>query len=248
MVVCSHAWSQRRPTAYASDTAKSISILHVSYGAFFPGGDMAERFGWHSELGAGYWRKTKSNLIFAISGSVMIGENIKDDTNMFDGLKNSEGGIIGNDGLYAEYSFFQRGYRFPVLKIGKLFPVKISKANNNSGFYGLVGVGFMQHKIRVTDHSKNFTQVQSSYIKGYDRLTNGLMFTENLGYLYLGKNRHANLKVSFELSQAFTKSRRSFNFDTGLEPTKARLDLLYGFKLAWSIPLYKKMAEGYFVQ
>ncbi|MBK7223706.1 MAG: hypothetical protein IPH94_21140 [Saprospiraceae bacterium] len=43
------------------------------------------------------------------------------------------------------------------------------------------------------------------------------------------------------MTEAFTRQVREFNFDTGLPAsTDRRLDLLYGFKLVWMLPLVKR--------
>jgi hypothetical protein len=44
--------------------------------------------------------------------------------------------------------------------------------------------------------------------------------------------------IGLELTQAFTQSRRSYNFDTRSTDTESRQDFLTGFKIGWTLPLY----------
>ena len=52
-----------------------------------------------------------------------------------------------------------------------------------------------------------------------------------------------NFYGGIEISEAFTKNRREMNFDTGLKDNKARTDMLYGIRIGWVFPLYKRSAD-----
>ncbi len=231
-----------------SDTLKAFPIVHADFGAYLPGGGLANRFGWNVEIGTGFWWKTKTNWLLGVDGSFILGDHVRDDSTILDNLINLDGGIVGEDGQYVLYQLYERGYKLPVFKVGKIFPVRISNANVNSGFFATIGAGFMQHKIRIYDQSKNFVHIRDDYVKGYDKLTNGLMLNESFGYMYFGKRRRVNFYVSIDLVQGFTKNRRSFNFDTRTAENEPRLDLQHGMKVGWIIPIYKKMAEGYYIR
>lgn len=115
--------------------------------------------------------------------------------------------------------------------------------NPNSGFIFSVGPGFLQHKIRIESDA---AALKGVYKKGYDRLSNGFAVMESLGYLFLSNKRLVNFYIGMTSVQAWTKNRRGFNYDTGKEDDKMRLDIMTGFKIAWILPLYKKVPDEYY--
>lgn len=109
-----------------------------------------------------------------------------------------------------------------------------------------LGAGFLEHKIRIDVDKDDVPELSGDYLKGYDRLTNGLALTEFIGYMHCGNNRLINFIFGFELTQAFTQNRRDFNFDQMKKDDNKRLDLLYGIKLGWFFPLYRHAATSYY--
>ncbi|MGZ4090617.1 MAG: hypothetical protein ACXVNO_07845, partial [Bacteroidia bacterium] len=118
--------------------------------------------------------------------------------------------------------------------------------NPNSGLMVTVGGGYLQHKINLFDYQKKIAAVKGDLQYGYDRLTNGFSTSQFIGYMFLSDNRMLNLYFGFEFYQAFTKSVRKLNYDTGLADTQSRLDLLYGFRFGWILPLYKKTPNNFY--
>jgi hypothetical protein len=110
-----------------------------------------------------------------------------------------------------------------------------------------IGAGLLQHKIRIEVQDNNVPQLDGDYRKGYDRLTNGLALTEFVGYLHCGNNRLINFFAGIELTQAFTKSRRDWDFSTMRKDDSNRMDLLFGIKVGWFFPMYKHAATAYYI-
>ena len=136
----------------------------------------------------------------------------------------------------ANYGLRERGLQFNVLA-GKLFP--LPGKNKRSGIRTTVGVGFLQHKIRLQqDPDSKVFQFVGAYQEGYDRLTNGLSISEFIGYQHLSNNRGVNFFFGFEFTQAFTQNRRNFNFNEMRKDDSKRTDLLIGFKVGWTLPFY----------
>ncbi|MCH8318494.1 MAG: hypothetical protein IIA88_08365 [Bacteroidetes bacterium] len=231
--------------AQIKDTAANIPVFFVNTGYELPGGDMADRFGNNAEIGGGFFFKTKSNWIFGIDGNFLWGNNVKED-NILDSIKTESGEIIGSDGLFAEVRISERGMKLPFVKIGKLWNCKILKTNANSGCFVLIGYGLLQHKIKIQDITRTVPQLAGDYVKGYDRLTNGAAITESFGYLYLDKKKRINFFINFEFTQAWTKSRREYNFDTMTKDETRRFDTLWGIKFGWLMPIYKKVPDEYY--
>ena len=147
--------------------------------------------------------------MYGIDGSYIFGNNISE-SGILDSIVTSDGQIINSNGQYATVRQFERG--FTVMgKFGKLFSVL--GPNKNSGIFCLGGLGFLQHKIRIDDIGNSSPQLSKEYKKGYDRMTNGIAASEFVGYKYLSNKRMVNFFFGFEFYQAFTKSRRSWDYD-----------------------------------
>jgi hypothetical protein len=118
--------------------------------------------------------------------------------------------------------------------------------NRNSGILVSLQPGFLQHRIKINNSDNSAAQVQGSYNKGYDEMANGLALTEFLGYLYLGNKRLLSFYAGFEFTQAFTKFRRAYNFNTMSKDQSQLHDYFYSFRIGWLIPLYKRRPPGYY--
>ncbi len=219
-----------------------IPMVKFSYAFQIPGGDLADRFGYNSNVGINFSIKTKKDLLFGASGSFIFGDQIKEN-GILDSLKTSSGFIINQSGNPSIVRLFERGLVVS-LYIGKLFPVLSS--NKNSGIIATAGPVFMIHKIKMDDIGRQSPQLVSPYPKGYDRLTAGFGANEFMGYMYIGKNRILNFFGGFEFTQAMTKSQRSFDYDLMRADTKKRLDLLSGIRVGWILPLYKKTPDEFY--
>ena len=223
------------------DSSIYTPIVGVSYGYYLSAGDMVKRFGNNSSLQLNVDFKTRSYWTFGFNGSYFFGKKVKE--SLFDSIVTSSGSIINKNGEFADIRLYERGFTISGTA-GRMFSFK--KPNPNSGIVVSVGLGFIQHKIRIETIGNNVPQLSKQYKKGYDRLSNGLLLSENLGYLYLSNNRLRNFYIGLECMQAFTQSRRSFDYDKMKQDTQKRLDILYGAKIAWILPLYKKAPQEYY--
>jgi len=221
------------------DSTVFTPLISASYSYQWPGGDLVNRFGSNSTIGAAFMIKTKSNWIFGIDGNFIFGNNVKED-GILDSISSGKWQIIDENGNLAKVDFFERGFSSS-LKFGRLF--SLFGPNKNSGVVIIGSIGLFQHKIRIEGDAP---PIQDDYKKGYDRLTNGLSISEFVGYLYLGNKRVVNFYAGFEFTQAWTQNRRSYNFDTMEKDEAKRIDVLSGIKIGWIIPLYKKVPEEYY--
>jgi len=221
------------------DSTVFAPLISASYSYQWPGGDLVNRFGSNSSIGAAFMIKTKSNWIFGIDGNFIFGNNVKED-GILDSISTEKGQIIDENGNNANIDFFERGF-LASLKIGRLF--SLFGPNKNTGVVIIGSVGLLQHKIRIEGDAP---PIQDDYKKGYDRLTNGLALSEFIGYLYLGNKRVLNFYAGFEFTQAWTRNRRSYNFDTMKKDETKRIDVLSGIRAGWIIPLYKRVPDEYY--
>ncbi|MEM9823752.1 MAG: hypothetical protein AAF985_21890 [Bacteroidota bacterium] len=208
--------------------------VNIIYAAHSPGGDLSDRFGLFFDVGLGLdYMVNNSNIIFGVDGRFFFGSRVKED--LFSTIE-PDGQFIGNSRIIADVQLRQRGFYMGAY-IGKLFSVLPN--NKRSGIRATVGVGLLQHRIRIQQDPDSFVaQVAGEYAKGYDRLSNGLALQEFIGYQHLSKNRLINVFAGLEMYQAFTQNRRSFNFDERRKDDMARLDLSFGFKVGITLPFY----------
>ena len=225
------------------DSSIFTTMLYATYGYQIPGGDVAKRFGANSAVGGGFQIKTKSNWLFGAEYNYLFGEKVKDELLILSCISTSDGYQINTDGEYADVFFAERGYNIS-LKAGKIFPVL--GPNPNCGILLTLQPGFLQHKIKITNPNNNVPPLRGDYKKGYDEMANGFSATEFLGYYYMGNKRLVSFYAGFEFTQAFTKCRRDYNFNTMSRDTEQKYDFFYSLRVGWLIPLYKRAPAGYY--
>lgn len=210
-------------------------LVGFSYSLQWPGGDLADRFGQHFNAGLSTeWLTAKNNWIIGLDGQFIFGQRVKND--VLAKLRTPEGLIYGNDKTPADIQLRQRGL-YVGAKVGKI--LWTAQDEPRSGLKLSLGVGFLQHKIRIQDDpSRQVPQLSGEYKKGYDRLTNGWALTQFVGYQKLANDKRLNFFLGIESMQAFTAGRRSIHFDTGFAENSARLDLSFGVRVGWVLAIY----------
>ena len=232
-------------TISAQEKTKNISeafpFVYATTSYQVPGGDLEKRFGNSWDIGGGAGFKLKSNIILGIESTYIFGNDVKQNTlvgllNQFDQITNIYGDV-------SEILMRQAGFQFKVTA-GMVFPVFGSNAN--SGIFVRGGLGLLQHKIFIENIHNNTPQVLGDYREGYDRLCNGLMASEFVGWQNFGSKSSYHFMLGFELSQAWTQNRRSWDYATNQKISDQRLDLLYTLKFAYFIPFIKREVTNYF--
>ena len=218
-----------------------IPMASIHFGGHIPAGDLSQRFGPNLNIGGSFMIKTKRNWLFGAESNYFFGRNVKEDVLVQ--LKNSDGSIADNEGFPADLRVTERGMGIH-LTTGRV--LKFWAPNPNSGFMFNVGTGYFQSKIKLYDAQQKIAAVKGDLVYGYDRLSSGFSVTQFLGYMYLSDNRLLNFYFGIEGYQAFTQSVRKLNYDTGLPDTKKRLDMLYGLRFGWILPLYKKTPNEFY--
>jgi len=225
------------------DSTVNLIVLQFGYKLQFPLADMNSRFGVNSAIGTGIGGKVGRNIFLGAEGNFLFGKKVQED-DLLDAITD-DGYLIGSSGLYADYSFSERGFSLQA-QGGKIISFK--KPNVNSGLLLLLGAGFLQHKILIAVEEESIPLLLGKeYQKGYDRLTNGLLLSQFIGYFFLdsGKKR-INWFAGLELQEGFTKNRRSWNYDEKRQDDSARKDILLSMKLGWMIPIYRTQTEKYY--
>jgi hypothetical protein len=222
--------------------AATIPMFSVSYSYQFPLQDMADRFGSNSNVGAAFTLKGKKGWLLGVDASYLFGNDIKEE-NLMHGILTSNGQIINQHGEYANFVTSERGY-FIGFKLGKIIPLHTTSPN--SGLYISGTIGFLEHHIRIDNEGNNAPQILDDYKKGYDRLTNGLAAKGFIGYMHIGKSQFANFFGGIEYIHSWTQCRRDYNFDTRETDTRKRNDNLFGIRVGWIVPIYRRVPDSYF--
>lgn len=225
------------------DSAINAPMFYITYAYQINDGDIAKRFRNNSSIGGGFQIKIKKNWLFGGEYNYLFGGKVKDEASILSMISTSDGYIIGSNGEYAQVNFVQAGF-YMSIKVGKIIPVL--SPNPNSGIMVSLQPGFLQHRIKINNPNNTAPQLSGDYKKGYDEMANGFSVTEFLGYLYMGNKRIYSFYAGFECTQAFTKFRRAFNFNTISRDTGQKYDYFYSFRVGWLIPLYKRTPVGYY--
>ncbi len=225
------------------DSSISFPMVGVTFAYQKPGGDLVDRFGNNFNIGTVFQLKLRNNWVIGMEGDFLFSDHVKEN-NFLNKYLTPDENIIDGNGHYALVNLVERGLKIE-MKAGKIIPVM--GPNKNSGLMTTLGIGYLQHKILIETPQSSIPYLEEEYRKGYDRLSTGLSITEFLGYINFGNKRLINFYAGLEFTQAFTKNRRSMNFDTGLNDNKSRLDLFFGLRIGWVIPIYKRSADKIYI-
>ncbi|MBV6403832.1 MAG: hypothetical protein IT228_06765 [Flavobacteriales bacterium] len=233
--------------AAAQQSVRDSSIVlvpvTVSYSYQVPGGMLATRFGHNSNLGLSAVVKLRSNYLFGVEGGFLFGNKVVE-PGLLNGVINSAGQVIDQEGQPATVFTYQRGYTVMAVA-GKIIPVV--GPNPNSGLLLKVMGGYMRHKIRIETQNNKVPQLEGDYLEGYDRLAAGPAFGFALGYQHIGNRRFINFHVAFEMTVGLTTPLRAMNFDTGARETDRRTDVLTGLRFGWTVPIYRRKADRFYL-
>ncbi len=226
------------------DSTIAFPMFSANFMMQVPGGDMAKLFGMNSNIGGSFMFKTRHNIFVEINANYIFGSTLKGEANhIFDSIATSNGNIINEYGVYADYNTYERGY-FVGAKIGGVTFFKYP--NPNSGLLLLVGGGFLQHKIRIEEDGNNAPQMVGDYRYGYDKMRYGFALTEYVGYVIFSKSQFFNFYVGFEFYQSWTKSGRAWDFNLMKKDNNHYFDLLHSIKVGWIIPIYRREPQSYY--
>ncbi len=211
-----------------------------------PAGDMAKRFGVSYRLGPAVLYKTTSNWLFGAKWDFIVGGTIKEDSlmiNITDRYSAKSGSLyefINNSGQRVGIPVYERGYAAGI-SVGKIIPR--NKLHPDNGLTLLATVGFMQHRLNIFDKDKAVPQLRGALVKGYDRLTNGAFVEGYVGYSYFSQFQLVNFTIGIDALAGFTQGRRDYLYDVMHGDNKQRLDVLYGIRAGWFIPVFKRRSE-----
>lgn len=226
------------------DSTLLISQVSVFGAHYIPAGDISEKFGNSTLIGAGYHIKNRKNWIFGLDGGILFRERIKNPESYLTNMRTNNGEIIAQDGNYAAIAMNLRGWVVNAT-IGRVF--NVFGPNTNSGLVVRAGAGYFQHKIHFEARQHEVPQIEDDMRKYYDQLTSGWSLHQFVGYQHLSNSRLTNFFIGIEAIEAFTQNRREYNIDLGGPDNTQRLDLMFGLKAGWILLLYKRKPEEFYI-
>lgn len=224
------------------DSVRNIIALGGQFGMQIPAGDLSERFGFGGIAGGNLMYKTKTNWTMSLNYSVVYGNRVKGDS-LFSNLQTTNGDIIGRDGSPVQVLVQERGHLID-FRIGKIFPVL--GPNDNSGIHAQLGIGAMQHKIKVLENSESVPQLMGDYLKGYDRLVNGISLVQTIGYQNFSSYNLLNYYIGLEFYEGFTQGRRTLYYPTGMPDLDKRFDMVISLVAKWYFPFNKRQPRDFY--
>jgi len=226
--------------------ARSGFILTGNADFDIPGANMAQRFGISYRLGPGVLYKTSSNWLLGVKCDFILGGVVHQDSlmaNIKDKYSVGDGSLyefINNGGERIGVPVYERGYAVGI-QVGKI--INFNKYHPDNGLILLASSGFLQHKIDIYDKDKTVQQLSGQYLKGYDRLTNGIFVEGYAGYVFFSSNKLLNFTLGGDGLFGFTRGRRAYLYDVMRPDTGKRLDILFGLRGGWYIPMFKRKSE-----
>jgi hypothetical protein len=226
------------------DSSISTPLVGIHYNAMWPGGDLAERYGFWNHIGISVGHKTATNWYYGLDANFMFGEKLNVE-NMFAHLQDEFGRVTDVNGDPGIILTYPRGLNVNVSG-GRLF--NVFAPNKNSGILIHAGLGFLMHRIRIETNDQVVPVVELDYRKGYDRLTSGMNFHQFVGYSFLANGGAWNFYGGMYAQQGLTKNRREIFFDQPqiTVPTNIRLDWQVGLRVGWYIPFYKRLPKEFY--
>lgn len=224
----------------------STVLFGATYSYQFPGADTKILYGNNSTVGASITYKTNKNWLWSLNGNFIFGDKINATRNDILGIiLDNHGELITGDGIYGSYVLFQRGANIQA-KVGKVFSVL--SPNPNCGFFINGGLGYLFNRVRIEFSSNASTppNLDDDYRYGYDRMRGGLAYSGEFGYIFMSNSRVLNFSLSFEFTQAHTKSLRKWDFNLMGPDLKSYIDRYYGIRFVIYIPTYKRMPAEYY--
>lgn len=225
------------------DETLAAFIPHISYSYQFTSGDIANRYGDNSTIGVGLKYKSTKNFMFSFDANFIFGSDIKNTDSILWMVLTEDEYIIDGNGTYALYALYERGYNLN-FSFGKILPVL--NPNPNSGLMITAGFGYSLHRMKIDNQHRTAPQISDDYAKGYDMLTGGMSLNQFIGWFYMGNSKLTNFYVGFEFHQAFTKSLRDWNLSTMEKDNNSYIDLFYGIKVGWTLPIYQRAPDKYY--
>jgi hypothetical protein len=221
-----------------------MSLFQFQGGFLQPFGDMSELYGTYADVGFSFAYKSADNILLGADFLFLFGNKVKDENSLFGDLPTSSGNIIGIEGEFIRVLTLNRGFTGGFY-VGKIFP--IFGPNPNSGLEVRFGINYLEYRTWIETRQDDFAPLEGEYRKMYDRKRAGFATSQFVGYRHFSNNRFANFFLGFDFYQGFTTDYRDFDANTMQATNGDYLYFLVGFRFGWTIPVYRRAADKFYV-
>jgi hypothetical protein len=229
IIVCIHLSAQEK--IHNNRYSKPLVLVNLNWKPVLPGADMGKRFGVFNGFGLDLYFKSKKNYLWGLNSAYLFGRSVKD-IGYLDFMKDKNGNVFTDEGQPVSIVASMRGSQSQLV-FGRLFQF-YTKVPEWS-FLLQFGAGYLQHKYLF--QASNTLQFSGDYLRGYDRLRNGIAVSQEAGICHFNLNRRINFNLVFELTEAITKNRRYYDYATESIDTKSYFDMMSAVKLSWILPV-----------
>lgn len=223
------------------DPGKAILISPI-FTAQWPFGNMADRFGYNSLFGLQTMFKVKKNWIVGLEGSFLFGTKLRENY-VIDHITTQTGLLIGQENELIGVKSQEQGFSIK-FNVGKVIP--FSHKFPDAGLLVMTSVGFLQHKIALNVRESVLPQLDKTYRKGYDRMSNGPVISQFIGGIFLARRKFISMYGGLQFDVGFTEGRRPFDFYEGKKLNDKRIDMFLGVRIGWILPIFLQESEKEF--
>ncbi|MBI1183867.1 hypothetical protein GC194_06325 [bacterium] len=234
IAVLSVLWQLGFGQTHLRDSVMAVTTFQFGYSANLTAGNLSEKTDLLNNIMPSLCHKNRHNWTFELGVGALLGTNALE-TNTPAGIYSEVGIPISTEGVLEQVKVRFQGYTVQ-FQTGKL--IVPSRYNKNTGLWLCGGLGYMRHKLRFVYKGSNVPQLNDPYVKGYDRLTNGLALNQFIGYRRYSNKNNFNFSFGLEIVEGFTKNRRSWNYDVFGPLPNLRHDIYYGLKFNLLLPFY----------
>ncbi|HLP21451.1 MAG TPA: hypothetical protein VK174_14160 [Chitinophagales bacterium] len=237
LLLCAPGFAQKteefkkRKSKFEPNNALIISPI---YTAQFPFGNMRDRFGFNSLFGLHLAYKMKKNWIIGGEASFLYGSVVRENY-ILDNITLASGQLVGTTNALITPKLQEMGASVKIT-FGKLVP--FSEKYPDAGLLFLTGFGFLSHKIAINVRSETLPQLNKTYRKGYDRLSNGPVLSQFIGGLFMARRKYVSAYAGIQFDVAFTQGRRPYDFYSMAPLHDKRIDMFLGIRVGWIIPVF----------
>lgn len=214
---------------------KSWILMHVATSYNVNSGDWASRYPAYTSLPlrVEYYHRNKFTL--GADFNFYLGSQVNS-VGMFPDMTDNDGSLRDNNGYPAVIRYYMRGWSSRIYGL-KIIPLNRNLSKEARWTLQLGGgLGYTKHFTKFTFDTDMVPQLEGEYLGGYDRLTTGTQFFEQIRFQYLD-NSSVSLAAGFEFVQGLTKQQRAYDFTTRSIPKQSNLDLGIGAFIGVIIPI-----------
>jgi len=213
-------------------------IIAPIYTAQFPFGNMRDRFGFNSLFGLQISYKMKKNWIIGVEGNFLFGTVVRENF-VLEKISLPSGQHIGQTNALITPKLQEMGANIK-FTFGKVVP--FSEKYPDAGLLFLTGFGFLSHQININVKGATLPQLDKTYRKGYDRLSNGPVISQFIGGIFMARRKYISAYAGVQLDVGFTQGRR-YDFYSMAALNDKRVDMFLGVRVGWIIPVFTQTSD-----